>query len=96
MKNCADCVSMRVRIPIVDGSRKRGMIVYRNGIARCVKGVLVYNNGKEMNFRTYGNRHRPKYWDEAEHCDEYNTGDEIVSHELADAVVSAYRIVHGK
>lgn len=97
MKNCADCVNMRVRIPVVDGAKKKLVINYKGGIARCVKGVITDNAGNEKQFRTYGGyRQIPKDWDEAKRCGEYNESEHSVSSELVDTIVRAYRIVHGK
>lgn len=96
MKNCADCVNMQVRIPIVDGSRKKGVIDYRRGIAKCVKGLIIDNDGNEKQFRMYAHRHTAKAWDEANMCAEYNESEKSVSNDLVDAIVKAYRIVHGK
>lgn len=96
MKNCADCVNMRVRIPIVDGLRKKGIIDYRRGVSRCMKGVIIDKAGNEKQFRMYDHRQRPKAWDEAKRCGEYNESEKSVSSELVDTIVKAYRIVHGK
>lgn len=96
MKNCVDCVNMRVRIPIVDGSRKKGVIDYHRGVSRCMKGVIIDNAGKEKQFRLYDHRQRPKDWLEAERCGEYNESEKSVSNDLVDAIVKAYRIVYGK
>lgn len=91
MKNCVDCNFMRVKIPIIDGVRDTGMIAYRNGIARCERGVFG-----EKKFRLFHKNFNRKTWDEAEVCEFYKNDDNEVSHEIASVIVQAYRIVHGK
>lgn len=96
MKNCVDCVNMRVRIPVIDGAKKRQVVRYNAGIARCIKGMITSGDGKEKQFRMYGNHKTPRDWDNAKHCKDYYTDDKIVSSELADVIVKAYRSVYGK
>lgn len=87
MKNCSDCRHMRVRIPVTDGERKRGMFDYRGALARCVK-----DHFGDQTFRMYNNRGFPKAWVEAVFCGDFVEANLVK--ELSDLIIQAHKVLN--
>lgn len=87
MKNCSGCQHMRMKIPIIDGERKKGRLDYKGGIARCAKNHLKDESGSLRSFRLYRHSGSPKTWVEAIFCEDYAEAN--VAQELANLIIKA-------